>query len=652
MKYDIKNLTLQEKIRMLNGVGAWRIYNANGKVKEVFMSDGPNGVHRRDDITKASGPATAVPNMVTVANTWNRELAYLDGETIAQDCIEYNIDILLAPGVNIKRTPLCGRNFEYVSEDPYLAGELAAQFVNGVQSQGIGTSLKHFCANNREEQRCFQSSEVDERTLYEIYMKPFETVVKKANPWTVMCSYNPVNGVYTSENKKLLKGVLRDKFGFDGLIMSDWGAVHSCYKAAKATLDLEMPYNKTSVAEMTEAYEKGLISEEEIDACIINILKLIEKTECDKKVKYDKKTRHENAVEIANEGIVLLKNDNVLPLKDGNILMAYPDEPAPLGGGGSAEVKTDFVQTNLAQLVKDALPNANVTSYNRWSKRGLLVEAYDADTIVYRVNASAEAENVDRTTLRLPYTQEEIILALAKTNKKVIVVIYGGSAVDVSPWADKVSGILFCGFCGEASNEALADILCGKVCPSGKLSETFPVSVEDTPSGLTRGNTFTEWYKEGIFVGYRYFDEYNIPVMYPFGYGLSYAKFEYSNLEIEKISETDYKVSYDITNVSNVDGKEISQVYVKDVFAMVSRPQKELKGFSKDLIKAGETKRVSVMLNSESFAYYNVSYDKWFVENGAFEIMVGASSQDIKLVGKININLPEETQQSTDTRDW
>ncbi len=654
MKYDIKSLTLDEKIRLLHGVGLWKTSSANGKLKQVVMSDGPDGLNCRDNENSRifTSVATAMPNMVTIANSWNRELSYLAGETIAQDCIDYNVDILLAPGVNIKRTPLCGRNFEYYSEDPLLAGEMASEFILGLQDNGVGGCIKHFCANNREEQRCFQSSEVDERTLFEIYIKPFEIALKKAKPWTLMTSYNPVNGVYASENGKLMRGILRDKFGYDGLIMSDWEAVHSCYKAANAGLDLEMPENKNSFKELKEAFEKGLISEEVIDEHVLNILKLIEKTECEKRVKYDKETRHKNAVEIAREGIVLLKNEGALPLKHGSVLVVNPKETPALGGGGSAEVKTDFVQENLDVLLKRNASGLTVKSYSRWSKRGLIVEAYDADAVIYRVNAYPEAENVDRTNLKLSLEQERTILSLAEVNDNVIVAIYGGSAVDVSAWQDKVNGILFCGFCGETSNEVLAEIISGKVCPSGKLTETFPICVEDTPSGLSRGNNFTEWYKEGIFVGYRYYENYNIPVAYPFGYGLSYATFEYSNLKIEKKTELEYEISYNITNTSLVDGKEISQVYVKDVFSMVSRPKKELKGFSKDLIKAGETKRIRIKLDSDAFAYYNVSMDKWFVENGDFEIFVGSSSADIKLKEKISINLPEETQQSTDTRAW
>ncbi len=651
MKYNLKDLTLDEKIRLLNGVGSWRIYDCNGKIKEVFLSDGPCGLNRRDDKNKFSASSTSMPCTFTLANTWSREMCYLEGETIAQDAIQYGADVLLGPGVNIKRTPLCGRNFEYYSEDPYLAGVLGTEFVKGVQEQGVGTSVKHYCANNREHQRLFQSSEVDMRTLHEIYLKPFEDIVKNAKPWTIMCSYNPVNGVYTAESKFLLKDVLRDKFGFDGLIMSDWGAVNSCYKSIKATLDLEMPYDDRSFDDVKWALEKGQITEEEIDERVVKILELVEKTECAKNIKYDEKVRHDNAVKIAQEGIVLLKNeDNVLPLNFNKVILTGECETPPLGGGGSADVRTDYVQPWLDVALKERLPDTEFKINNLWSRRDMMVDAYNADAVIVCTTADAEAENVDRTNMKLSFQKEESILALAAVNPNVIVVVYGGAAVDMSAWIDKVKAVVFCGFCGEASNEALADVLSGKVVPSGKLSETFPYCVEDTPCGLTRGNNFVEWYQEGIFVGYRHYDEYDISVLYPFGHGLSYANFEYSNLQIKKVGDTDFEISYDIFNNSEYDAKEVSQVYVRDVFSMVVRPKKELKGFSKDFIKAGEKKTVTVNLDYSSFAYYSVEYDRWHVENGTFEIMVGASSRDIRLIGKIDIKLPDETQNTVWSR--
>ena len=654
MKYQLIDFTLEEKMKLLTGKNSWQLYTANGKVRDVFLSDGPHGLRMRDTETNATKKATAMPNLVVVANTWDKELAYLDGATIADDCIEKGADVLLAPGVNIKRTPLCGRNFEYFSEDPYLAGILAKSYIEGVQSKGVGTSLKHFCANNREYDRFFQSSEVDERTLREIYLPAFEIAVQ-AKPWTVMCSYNPINGVWASENKWLLKDILRDEFGFDGLIVSDWSAVHNRSKALKATLDLEMPYREQAYEELKRDYANGFITEAEIDERVVKVLELIKKTDNDKKiVTTTKDERHQTAVKIAREGCVLLKNDDgILPLKGGNILVNGCIDN--LGGGGSAFVQTDYAPRPFKEVLAEKLGeratvNASdmliIPNREIFNSRSAYQDAYQKDAVVLCVSTSAniESEGFDRTTLRLTAPQEDLILNTAKVNKNVIVVIFAGSAIDVSPWIDKVKAVVFAGFNGEGGQEAVADILSGKTCPSGKLSETFPLCLADTPTGEERGDGFVDLYKEGVFVGYRWYDAMKKDVAFPFGHGLSYAQFEYSDLEILKKSETDYEIAYTVTNTSNVDGKEISQVYVRDVFAMVSRPNKELKGFEKTLIKAGESKRVRIPLDYRSFAYYSIPLKKWYVENGDFEILVGASSRDIRLKGTIHVSLPNETQ--------
>lgn len=664
MKYDLKSLTTEEKLRLLTGKDSWRTYDANGKVKEIFLSDGPNGLRKvaknPETGEEKTLAATAMPTISVLANSWNRDLAYLDGKTIANDCIEKGADILLAPGVNMKRTPLCGRNFEYASEDPFLAGTMAKAYIEGVQSKGIGTSLKHYCANNREYDRLYQTSEIDERTLREIYLPAFEIAVQ-AQPWTVMCSYNPINGVYASENRYLLEDVLRDEFGFNGLIVSDWGAVHSNFRRVKAGLDLEMPYTEQSYSDLQAAYDKGLITDEEVDACAARVLELLEKTDNDQKtIDFTPEQRHENAVTIAKEGIVLLKNaENILPFKKGNILVSgNMAENPPVGGGGSAFVYTEYKQKNLAALLSEKLNGNAEVKYNgetvfygggnAFHVKATYQKAYEADAVVLCVGTdpSLESESFDRYSLKLPHVQEEFILRTAEVNENVVVIVYAGSAIDMSAWIDKVKAVVFAGFAGEGVNEALAAVLSGETVPSGKLAETFPLSLADTFTGLQVGNGFSEWYNDGIFVGYRYYDKMKKEVLFPFGHGLSYADFEYSGLDIKKLSETDYEISYNVTNVSETAAKEISEVYVKDVFAMVLRPEKELKGYSKDLIEAHETKRVTVKLDARSFAYYNTSMKKWHVENGVFEILIGASSRDIRLKGKINIELPETTQQS------
>lgn len=659
MKYDIKALTLEEKLQLLTGKDMWRLQNADGKLAEVFLADGPHGLRMYNEAEGTTKKATAMPNLCVLANTWDPELAYLDGSTIADDCIENDAQVLLAPGVNIKRTPLCGRNFEYFSEDPFLTGIMARSYIEGVQSKGIGTSLKHFCGNNREYDRHSQTSEIDERTLREIYFPAFE-IALQAEPWTVMCAYNPVNGVYASENKKLLKNVLRDEFGFQGLIVSDWDSVHNSVRAVKATLDLRMPYRPYAYDELKEAYESGWLTETEIDERVGNVLRLIEKTQNGKKVVTTTKAeRHENALKITREGIVLLKNDeDILPLKGGKLIVAGPfrNQPA-LGGGGSAYVQTAYkiesLEAELAERLGDKaefLPcttDMNERLYAHHLKNHYM-DAYEADAVVLCMGTGAqnESEEFDRIGLRLPPVQEDLILNTAKVNKNVVVVLHAGSAVDMSPWIDQVKAVVLVGFAGEAAHEATADILTGKACPCGKLTETYPLRLEDTPTGAVRGNGFSERYAEGVLVGYRWYDTKNKDVLFPFGHGLSYAKFVYSDPEIKKESETDYEVFFTVQNVSNVAGKEIAQVYVRDVFTMVERPDKELKGFAKIALAGGECKRIGIKLNARSFAYYNTALEKWHIDNGKFEILIGASSRDIRLTSKIEIDLPKEEQYS------
>ena len=665
MKIQTKDLTLDEKLLLLTGDSVWTTNSLNGKLKSIWLSDGPHGLRKLTEkgwgSWETTVEATAMPNLSLVSNSWDKELFYLMGSTLADDCIDNNVDVLLAPGVNIKRTPLCGRNFEYVSEDPFLAGTLAKEYIDGIQNKGVGTSLKHFALNNREYDRLYQSSDVDERTMMEIYFRAFE-IALRAKPWTVMCSYNPVNGVYASENKKLLDTYLRKTLGFDGVIVSDWGAVHNRYKALKATLDLEMPNSDAAFNNLKNAYEKGLITDQEIDSSVDRILALIEKTENDKKkTTTNKAERHQNAVKIAAESMVLLKNeDNLLPIKNGQSVAVagmFANNP-PMGGGGSAIVKTAFKQEPFDKLLKDKLPNSEIKQQKTWEggvdrNRNLkekIINAYGADVSIICIgnDSVVESEDFDRITIKLRPNQINNIKEIAKANENTVVLLYAGSAVDVSDWIDDVKALLLVGFAGEGANEAITDILTGKVCPSGKLTETYPVSIEDTYCEEFMGNGGAELYSDGIFVGYRYYDASDAQVMFPFGYGLSYANFTYSDLEVIKTGDTDFTVRYKITNNSNIDAKEISEVYVKDVVSMVIRPEKELKGFSKDLIKAGETKTVEVKLDFSSFAYYSTAFDKWHVENGDFEILVGSSSQDILLKGKVKIDLPNETQQSNE----
>jgi beta-glucosidase len=658
MKYDISNFTLEEKISLLCGKDNWRLETANGKVKEVFLSDGPSGLRKRVADVNSNQiktiPATAMPTLSTIANTWSEEMAKLDGSTIADDCIENDADVLLAPGVNIKRTPLNGRNFEYFSEDPLLSGVLGKAFIEGVQEKGIGTSLKHFLANNRELDRCFQTSEVDERTLREIYLPAFKKALE-AKPAAIMCAYNPINGVFTAENKAILNDILREEMGFDGLIMSDWCAVKNMWRSIKATLDLEMPLRYKAWDEIRYGLEKGYITEADIDARAQKVIDFIYKTQNDKKkTTFTKSERHENAVKIARESMVLLKNDGALPITSGKVAVAGM---ACLGGGGSAFVKTDYVQKPIHELINE-IGNGKVTA--SVSRMGVVVHYPDCTTNIkqfYELSYNSdyavlimgtgqiiEGEGFDRESIKLTEKQEEIILGTAKYCKNVIVVLNSGSPIDVSNWADSVSAIVQGGFAGEAFNEAIVDILLGKFSPCAKLAETYPLSLDDCPASYS-GDGFVDRYSDGVYVGYRYYDSFDVDVAYPFGHGLSYANFEYKNLKVEG-KGTDYKVSFTIKNTSSVDAHEVCQLYVKDVFASVSRPEKELKGFKKVYLKAGEEKTVEITLDESAFAFYSTIYKKWHVENGDFEILVGSSSKDIRLAEKLKIELCELEQYS------
>lgn len=662
----VKNLTLDEKLTLLCGKEhTMNIEHFDGKLPKITMSDGPHGLRcvRRDENGKSHAVlATAMPSLGVVANTWNRDLAKLDGEVIADECVENSIDLLLAPGVNIKKNPLGGRNFEYFSEDPFLTGTLAASYIEGVQSHGVGVSVKHFCANNYESDRTMQSSEVDERSLREIYVKPFEMTME-AKPWSVMAAYNPVNGVYACENEKLLKKILRGELGYDGLILSDWNAVHNAYKSVRAGLNLRMPFDKNNYSDLKNALEKGYITEAQIDEACEYILEFLQKcATAEKKCLTKKEERHALAAKIASEGIVLLRNDDILPLKgDINqkiaVIGAYSALPA-IGGGGSSAVPTFAKIPFLSDALKERCSagigfevGVNSLAYSNAKDAYLL--AYKSDVVIAVVGESGDRlyEGGDRETIVLRTEQQFFVRELAKYNENIILVVESGGVVDLTAFEPCVKAIIYAGYAGEGVNEALADIILGKVSPSGKLAETFPISIEQSVTGGDIGDGLTVSYSEGVFVGYRYYDKYNLPVKYPFGFGLSYAKFEYSDLIVEKTGDTDFIVSYKVKNTSKIGGSEISQVYIREVVPLVERPLRELKGFSKDYLAAGEEKTVKIKSDYSSFAFFSTAYDKWFVENGLFEISVGSSSRDIRLNATVSIELPEEYQPSRNRMD-
>lgn len=659
-----ENLTIEEKLRLICARDYWFTVELEGKLPNIRMTDGPNGIRMPLDATKWDGnsPSVAYPSLQVLANTWSRECAREMGEALADDCKDFGADILLGPGVNIKRSPLCGRNYEYFSEDPYLTGMLACDYIEGLQQNGVGACVKHFCGNNLENNRMEQTSEIDERTLRELYYKPFELALK-AEPVSVMCSYNRINGIYASEYEKGFR-VLRDEYGFQGAVISDWRAVRDRSLAAEAGLDLEMPFDETHYQRLREDYEAGRLSGEALDACAQHVIDLVyrcrqlrEKTQ--KKSKYTVDERIALTQKIEEEGIVLLKNNGVLPLKKGQSLSmcglyarpcAYAAKhPGLVAGGGSGQVERltsmfDMVEIMEREhggpvLYEPAFKDDGVD----WSfmKPGLAVEhaaECDVNIVFAGTGASIEHEGCDRSTMSWKDTAAaQTILDTAAVNPNTVVVVFAGAPIDMRDWIDHVAAVVYVGFPGERGGEAIANVLTGRVNPSGKLTETFPLSYEDTPAASCYKNSLVTRYDEGLDVGYRYYDTHGVEVLFPFGHGLSYSEFRYQNLSLTPEEDTKLRVSYEIENISDMAGKEVSQVYVRPCAPHVYRPCKELKGFSKELVEAGERVRVTVELEKEAFAYWSTATDSWIVEDGVYEILTGASCKDIRLSGKIKI---------------
>ncbi len=647
MNYCSKNFTIEEKLKLLSGKDGWSTEDFDGKLYEVVVSDGPVGLRKlvvhKKAVQGEEVPAIAYPSCAVLSQTWNSALAFEMGKCLADDCIEQNVDILLAPGVNIKRSPICGRNFEYFSEDPYLSGVFGREYIAGVQSHHVGTCLKHYCANNSEMGRMWTSSDVDERTLREIYLQPFR-IACEADPLTVMCGYNLVNGQRMSEHKKLFR-ILREEFWReDGLVFSDWGAVKDEVASVRAGLDIKMPYEEGGYERLKAAYDKGELTESEIDACVERVLALIARcAENHEKRKLQSTADERRAVaeRIAREGIVLLKNNGVLPLKGGESIMLTGENPdIYYSGKGSSYVSQHAEIATLYEVLKKALPAASIQKTGvqvGWSPNyyQAFEEAYNADVAIV-VCGDFETEEYDRTTMRLSREEELQIIEVAARNRNTVVVLRYGSVVDMSAWADKVAAIVWAGYGGERGNEALADILSGKANPSGRLSETFAHHYEYYPAAHTYRTHAVNAYTEGLSVGYRYFDGQKDKVLFPFGYGLSYSSFVYSDIRVEE-NEKGRLVSFFIENCSEMDGAEVAQVYVREVNSIVPRPMKELKGFAKVSIPAGERKQVQIQLQRQDFAYYSTAIDGWTVKTGEFEILVGKNTQEICLKAVIKI---------------
>jgi beta-glucosidase len=668
MKRDIKQIisqmTLEEKASLCSGLDFWHLKGIERLgIPSIMVTDGPHGLRKQAQGADHLGiynsvPSTCFPSAAGMASSWNRDLIQKVGVALGEECQAEDVAVLLGPGVNIKRSPLCGRNFEYFSEDPYLASEMAANHVKGVQSQGVGTSLKHFAANNQEHRRMSTDAVVDERTLREIYLASFEGVVKQSQPWTVMCAYNKVNGEYASENEYLLNDILKDEWGFEGFVVSDWGAVNERADGLSAGLELEMPSsNGNGDQKIVNAVRNGKLSEEKLDKALERLLRVIFMS-VDHKIEnavYNKDEHHQLAREMARESMVLLKNeDNVLPLKkQGTIAVIGEFAKKPrYQGGGSSHVKPTKLENIVEEIEKSAGKQSNVLyaqGYRLDSDEidsSLIAEAKEvaaqADTVVLFVGLPDryESEGYDREHLRMPANHLKLVEAAAEVNRNIVVVLSNGSPIEM-PWLGSVKGVLEAYLGGQALGGAIADLLFGDANPSGKLAETFPRQLSDNPSFLNfPGEGDKVEYKEGIFVGYRYYDAKKVEPLFPFGYGLSYTTFEYSNLSINKkeIQDTDaVKVSVNIKNTGDRAGKEIVQLYVKDVESTVNRPEKELKGFEKVDLQPGEEKTVTFILNKRAFAYYNVDLKDWHVETGEFEILVGKSSHEIALKDSIMV---------------
>lgn len=657
MKRDVKaiirEMTLEEKAGMCSGKDFWHLKGVERLgIPEVMVSDGPHGLRKQAEEADHLGlnesiKAVCFPTACATACSFDRDLLEEMGERIGDECQAEDLSVILGPAVNIKRSPLCGRNFEYFSEDPYLASQMAAAHIKGVQSKNVGTSIKHFAANNQEHRRMSCSSEIDERTLREIYLAAFETAIKEAKPDTVMCSYNRINGEFASENHWLLTEVLRDQWGFEGYVMSDWGAVNDRVKGLKAGLELEMPGSGGNTdKEIVEAVKSGELEEAVLDRAVERILNIVFKfTDNRQEGKFDLEEDHKLAAKIAGESMVLLKNEGVLPLPAQGKKIAFIGkfaETPRFQGGGSSHINS-FKITSALEAVKEV---AEVTYAQGYDVKEDVIDqamldqavetAKEADVAVIFAGLpdAFESEGYDRTHMRMPDCQNTLISEIAKVQENVVVVLHNGSPVEM-PWADQVKGILEAYLCGQAVGQAEVDLLFGKVNPSGKLAETIPYKLSDNPSYLNfPGDGQKVEYKEGVFVGYRYYDTKEMPVRYPFGYGLSYTTFEYSDLQLssDKIKDTDkLKVTLKVKNTGNRAGKEIVQLYVADKTGAASRPVKELKNFVKVELQPQEEKTVEMELDKRSFAWYNTDIHDWYAASGEYEILAAASSRDIRL---------------------
>ena len=662
----ITKLTLEEKASLCSGKDFWHLEGIERlEIPSIMVTDGPHGLRKQDGSSddhiglNASVPATCFPTAVTLASSWDRELMNRVGEALGDECRQEKVSVLLGPGVNIKRNPLCGRNFEYFSEDPYMGGEMAASFINGVQSKGIGTSLKHYAANNQEHFRMSIDTIVDERTLRELYLTGFEKAVKMAQPWTVMNAYNKVNGSYCSEHQQLLTDILKEEWGHDGLVVTDWGATNDRVEGLKKGLELEMPGSRgINDKKIVDAVTRGDLDMATLDERVSRILKLILKSEevLKSDYEYDQNEHHQLAHQVASESIVLLKNENhILPLElQGKIAIIgdFAENPR-YQGAGSSQINPTRLDSALEAIKNKAGDKCTISYAKGFNTKkdahdqDLFEEALDASrnadqTILFvGLPPSFESEGFDRKHMNLPENQLTLIDSILTESPQTVIVLSNGSPIEM-PFEKSSKAIIEAYLSGQAGGSAVIDLILGDSAPCGKIAETFPRILSDIPSqSYFPGSERQVEYREGLYVGYRYFDSVDKEVLFPFGHGLSYTEFTYSEMKIsqQKISENDtVTVSCKVKNTGKRSGKEIIQLYVRDIDSTVYRPEKELKGFDKIELQSGEEKEVSFILDRRSFAFYDTESTDWQIETGEFEILLGASSRDIRLKDTITVN--------------
>lgn len=660
VKELVAEMTLEEKASLCSGLDFWHTKGVERLgIPSVMVSDGPHGLRKQEATSDHLGlnesiQAVCFPAGCAVAASFSRETAKKLGEILGNECQAENISTILGPAMNIKRSPLCGRNFEYYSEDPLLATEIGTAYVKGVQSKNVGTSPKHFMANNQEYHRMTGSSNMSERTAREIYLAAFEGMVRNAKPWTIMNSYNKLNGTYLCENKEMLTDVLRKDWGFDGYVMTDWGAMNQRVEALKAGCNLEMPGGSTVTdQQIIEAVKEGELDEKILDkSCeeLLNIVFRYQENRSETSV-FDREKDHEAAREIEEECIVLLKNEgHVLPLNAGQkvaFIGKYAETPRYQGGGSShinssrvdsaLEAVKEWTDVVYAKGYEDA---EDVTDEELLKNAADAAEKAEVAVIFAGLPDSFESEGYDRKHLHLPNCQNRLIEEVARVQPNTIVVLHNGAPVEM-PWISKVKGVVETYLGGQAVGSAAARVLYGKVNPSGRLPETFPLRLQDTPCYLTYGGEKDQVeYREGVFVGYRYYESKEMPVLFPFGYGLSYTEFAYSNLTVEKerIRESEcIKVTVDVKNCGNYVGKEVVQLYIGKKDGNMIRPVRELRKFEKIQLDPGETKTVEFVLDSRCFAYWEEEIHDWFVESGMYEIQIGKSASEIVLEKEIYV---------------